>query len=149
MKTLFLRLTAFTILWSAVLTSEAQYKKLTHGQLFPYDTGVAIQINQYRIEGLYIKSSRSALDSLNKEAITLTREIDSLNAQLNVKSLLYNNQVKQNKTILTSYNKLSQDVNTLSGLFDDLANKKDPWYSIAFKYIVYGLAIYGGGHLIF
>ena len=133
------------------LSSDAQYRKLTRGQPMPYDTGVAIEITRYRIEGQYIKQSRILIDSLNVEAKALTIEVDSLYSQLAVQDILYKNQQAQTAAMTESYNKLSGDVNKLSGLFDQLVPEKKPWIVRALitggKVIVVALAGYGAGAL--
>lgn len=152
MKALLLKLILCAVLLAIALTSDAQYRKLTRGEKMPYDTGVAIEISQYRIEGLYIKKSRILIDSLNVEAKALTLEVDSLYSELAIQDKLYKNQQAQTAVLTDSYVNLSGDVNKLSGLFDQLADsKKKPWIVRALvcggKIIVISLAGYGAGAL--
>lgn len=115
----------------------------------PYDTGVAVEISRYRVEGFYIKKSAATIDSLNLEAKSLTQEVDSLYAELAVTDSLYRNEAAKSVILSDSYKKLSEDTHRLSELFDQMANKKTPWYEVVLKYVVIGLAGYGGARLIF
>lgn len=144
-----MRLILLGVLLTTALTSDAQYRKLTRGQPMPYDTGVAVEISRYRVEGLYIKKSKATIDSLNLEAKILTQEVDSLYAEIAVADSLYRTEAAKTVILSDSYKKLSEDTHRISELFDQMANKKKPWYEVALRYLVIGLAGYGGASLIF
>lgn len=55
--------------------SNGQYQKLFKGQPFPYDTGVAVRIDRYRLESQKFKAADMVIDSLNREIKGLYTEI--------------------------------------------------------------------------
>lgn len=143
-----MNLTVFAICLMAALSTNAQYRKMTRGERVPFDTAVVTELNQFRIEGYYIKRSKILIDSLNLEGRALTREVDSLYAEINYKNLHIRNDSVKFQTLAGSYESLSGDVNKLSQQFDKLSEqKKGKW---TFKdWLLLSLVIYVGGRLTF
>ena len=127
MKTLLTRSILCAVLLATALSTEAQYRKLIHGERNPFDTAVAVEISRYRVEGMYFTRSKVLLDSLNNEARILTREVDSLYSEIRFKNLHIQNDSVRFVTLVTAYDTLSRNVNKLSIKFDQLAETKNKW----------------------
>ena len=110
-----------------------------------------------------MKKSRILIDSLDVEAKHLTREFDSLYSELAVTNALYNTELARTTILSESYTNISQDYHRLSGLFDQLANKQDPFLIRLFRWegnwlaktgkiiagsIIIGLAGHGAAEMI-
>lgn len=78
------------------LSAQAQYQKLLRGQPSPFDTGVVVRIDRYRVEGMKLKMADKLVDSLTSEIKGLHREIifgDSASRLITLQNTILTKQV--------------------------------------------------------
>ncbi len=121
------------LLICVVLISEASaqspYKFLLKTQPSPYDSGVVIEIHQYRLEGKKLKFASELIDSMNHEILSRLTE-RSLNDSISH---------AQNVIILTQAKGMIEKDVTIKALNDNYmklfteATKPTPWYMDPWK----------------
>ncbi len=129
-------LIAFTIAFTLTcLSSSAQPKLILKNQLSPYDSGVVIDLPQYRVirhkittADVYIESLKKQVDSLNRQMFIM----DDLFAKLNTLDSAQESRQQRNETAFKDLNRS----------FDKLlteATKPKKWYEKPWVYVAGGV----------
>jgi len=87
--------------------------KLTRGEPFPYDTGVATNIYTYRQESYFIKKTDTLVSSL-------INEVDSLRAQLAMVRKLYQLEEEKNKVAAAHIKQQDENFTSLTTTYNQL-----------------------------